>query len=168
MDTRPRRTLSPWRAVERVQYRSTFQANQVLDGRNCDLSGHRGVPDSMSSWWRWTGRSLLAGLFLLAVGWVRGDTVDSLPRYDLSIDLDTDHLHLAHVRQLVTWTNCAHHPAKELVFNAHSHYQIPAADVGLLAKTLEILRMSPTDSMDTEAAPALQIQRVSMGARQLL
>src|SRR5262249_49985950 len=49
-----------------------------------------------------------------------------------------------------------------------SHYQIPAADVGLLAKTLEILRMSPTDSMDTEAAPALQIQRVSMGARQLL
>jgi hypothetical protein len=107
---------------------------------------------------------LLAGLLLVAVGWVRGDTVDSLPRYDLSIELDSDHLHLAHVRQLVTWTNCAHHPAKELVFNAHSHYQIPAADVGLLAKTLEILRMSPTDSMDTEAAPALQVQRISMAA----
>src|SRR5206468_1582286 len=34
-------------------------------------------------------------------------------------------------------------------------------------KTLEILRMSPTDSMDTEAQPALQIQHVSMGAREL-
>ena len=91
--------------------------------------------------WQWGSYLVLAGFVLLPrTGFVRADFLDTLPRYDLSIDLDVDH-QAAHVRQLVTWTNCARRPAHELVFNAHSHYQLPGADVGFLAKMLEILHV---------------------------
>jgi hypothetical protein len=81
-----------------------------------------------------------------------------LPRYDVAIDLDVAG-HVAHVRQRATWTNPCQRPAQELVFNAHSHYVVPSSDVGLMAKTLEILRMSPGDSLG-EDKPALQINKV--------
>src|SRR5205085_11793184 len=89
---------------------------------------------------RWRA-CVFVGVLLLFATWgqSRADVVEQLPRYDLTIHLDT-HQHIARVRQLVTWTNCSHHPASELVFNAHAHYQVPGGDVGLLAKTLEILR----------------------------
>ncbi len=61
-----------------------------------------------------------------------------LPRYDLDIQLDVDK-HEAKVHQRVTWTNRHQRPATELVFNAHSHYTAPDGEIGLLAKTLEIL-----------------------------
>ncbi len=41
-------------------------------------------------------------------------------------------------------------PAEELVFNAHSHYQLPDKDVGMTAKIFEILRMMPSESLDFE------------------
>jgi hypothetical protein len=111
--------------------------------------------------------SWLVGVaFLLANGVANADVLETLPRYDLTIDLDTEH-HEMQVRQLVTWTNCGRHPATELVFNAHSHYQVPDSEVGFLAKILEILRMSPTESIDGEAKPPLQIRRISLGAADL-
>ena len=42
-----------------------------------------------------------------------------------------------------TWTNPHPTPADKLVFNAHSHYIVPGTEVGLMAKTLEILRINP-------------------------
>ena len=44
-------------------------------------------------------------------------------------------------------------PVHEIVFNAHSHYVVPKKDVGLLAKTLEILRMNPDEGIYTSEAP---------------
>ena len=86
-----------------------------------------------------------------------------LPRYDLEIHLDTDQ-HWAHVRQRVTFTNRHQRPADELVFNAHSHYQIPDADIGFLAKMLEILRVSPSDGLDLDksAGPPLQVRKITL------
>jgi hypothetical protein len=86
-----------------------------------------------------------------------------LPRYDVEIHLDIRG-HEAHVRQSVTWTNHHARPAQELVFNAHSHFQIESKDVPLLAKTLEILRMTPSESMESSTTPPpLQVQRVRSG-----
>jgi hypothetical protein len=77
---------------------------------------------------------------------------DWLPHYDLDIHLDLK-VHEARVRQRVTWTNRSSVPVNEIVFNAHSHYVAPKADVGLLAKTLEILRMNPDEGIYTKEAP---------------
>jgi hypothetical protein len=88
-----------------------------------------------------------------------------LPRYDLDIRLDVDH-HTAYVRQRVTFNNRHQRPAEELVFNAHSHYTIPKNDIGLLAKTLEIMRMMPGEAIFGDE-PALEVQRVSLDGRPL-
>src|SRR5262249_55517949 len=68
--------------------------------------------------------------------------------------------------QRVTWTNRHARPAKELVFNAHSHFQVPDSDIGLLAKTLEILRMSPREALDSKGQ-ALKIRGAKAGDTQL-
>jgi hypothetical protein len=78
-----------------------------------------------------------------------------LPRYDLALRLDTDQRVVTAVER-VTWTNHHKRPTKELVFNAHAHYSIPDKDVGLLAKMVEILRMSPSESMSFDG-PALEV-----------
>jgi hypothetical protein len=77
---------------------------------------------------------------------------DWLPHYDLDIRLDIKG-HAAHVRQRVTWTNRSAVAVHEIVFNAHSHYLVPKKDVGLLAKTLEILRMNADEGIYTGMAP---------------
>ena len=88
-----------------------------------------------------------------------------LPHYDLAIRLDTD-AHLATVTERVTWTNHHQSPAKELVFNAHAHYAIPDKDIGLLAKTLELLRMAPSEAMSF-AGPPLEVKQASLIAASL-
>lgn len=82
-----------------------------------------------------------------------------LPRYDLSIRLDVAG-HVAHVKQRVTWSNRHARPSDELVFNAHSHYQIPDGDIGFLAKMLELLRQYPSEGMDFNGPP-LHVQKVT-------
>jgi hypothetical protein len=91
-----------------------------------------------------------------------------LPRYDLDIHLDIDQ-HWAHVRQRVTFTNRHQRPADALVFNAHSHYQVPDADIGFMAKMLEILRMTPSDSLDLDraAGPSLQVRKITLDQAEL-
>ena len=77
---------------------------------------------------------------------------DWLPHYDLDIRLDLKG-HVAQVKQRVTWTNRSTLPVHEIVFNAHSHYVVPKKDVGLLAKTLEILRTNPDEGIYTGEIP---------------
>ena len=80
---------------------------------------------------------LLAGT-LPAVG---GSPVpDYLPKYRLALDIDPAG-RVAQFRQVVTWTNPARTPTRQLVFNFSPHYKIPPADELLLSKTLELLRL---------------------------
>jgi hypothetical protein len=83
-----------------------------------------------------------------------------LPRYDLDMELDLPN-HMVHAHMLATWTNCSSRPADELVFNAHSHFKVPQSDIPKLAKTLEIMRMSPSTSLDGKFA-AFEVQDISM------
>src|SRR5262249_6857613 len=88
------------------------------------------------------------------------DGPPGLPRYNLNIHLDTDQ-RLLRVGERVTWTNQSKRPTKELVFNAHAHYAIPSKDVGLLAKTVELLRMAPSEAMTSDGA-ALEVQLATL------
>jgi hypothetical protein len=83
-----------------------------------------------------------------------------LPRYEVDMDMDVAG-HSVHVTMRATWTNPYTEPARELVFNAHSRYIVPDDQVGLTAKTLEILRMAPGESMG-ETEPALDIHRATL------
>jgi hypothetical protein len=81
-----------------------------------------------------------------------------LPHYDLNVRIDVDH-HQVSVRERITWINYHKCPAESIVFNNHSHFTIPKKDIGLLAKTLEILKLAPSEALDF-GSPPCQIQAV--------
>jgi len=83
-----------------------------------------------------------------------------LPRYDVGMDLDLAN-HCARAILRATWTNPQSVATKELIFNAHSRYVIPNADIGLTAKTLELLRLAPGDAMGVKN-PSCDIHRITL------
>jgi hypothetical protein len=94
-----------------------------------------------------------------------GEPPPWLPRYDVLVDLDVAG-HTARVRLWATWTNPHPAPTRQLVFNAHSRYVVPAKDIGLLAKTLEMLRLSPAEGLPGKEPPC-EIHRVLLGEGEL-
>src|SRR5207249_2326136 len=100
---------------------------------------------------------VVALLLLLAPTLPAQEVPPWLPRYDLDIRIDVAG-HTVKTRQQITWTNRHHRPTREVVFNAHSHYKVPKGDLGFFAKTLELLRMSPKEALDTQGE-ALQVDR---------
>jgi hypothetical protein len=109
-----------------------------------------------------TGVRFACGLlaFALLGGTARTAPPPWLPRYSLDIQLDTVQ-HTALVQQRIVWTNRHARQATQLVFNAHSHYQLPDKDVGMTAKIFEILRMMPSESLDFEGH-ALDVRKVRL------
>lgn len=101
----------------------------------------------------------LALLWLTAAPLSAGDLPAWLPRYEIDMHLDVRG-HVAHVRERVTWTNHDTLPASELVFNAHAHYSVPKSDIGFLAKSLEILRVAPSEGLSLAAA--LEVDKVTL------
>jgi hypothetical protein len=110
--------------------------------------------------------TLTALLTLLSVGTAHAGTAPEpppgLPHYDLAVRVDVANHHVQ-VRQRVVWTNRHQTPARELVFNVYPHYAVPAGDFGLLAKTLELLRMQPGEGMDLPGAPGTVQRAVWVG-----
>ena len=99
-----------------------------------------------------------SGLLLAVLATVLGpapahaDLPHGLPLYDVAMDLDLAG-HTAHVVQCSTWTNLGCTATQHLVFNAHSHYVVPAKDLPLTAKTLEILRVDPSEGLGYKEPP---------------
>ncbi len=83
---------------------------------------------------------------------------DHLPRYDLTLTLDLPQ-HVARFREVVTWTNTSRRAEDTLVVSFYPRYRVPPGDALLLAKTLELLRMYPSDGMDVTGR-AGEIDRV--------
>ncbi len=105
--------------------------------------------------WFWIGL-----MFAATAAAVRADPPPAwLPRYDLDIHLDPAGRR-AKVVQRVTFTNPLKTPAREIVFNAHARYSIPDADVGKLAKIIEVLRLAPKEVLVFDG-PALTIDGVA-------
>jgi Peptidase family M1 domain len=83
-----------------------------------------------------------------------------LPRYDVVMDVDVPG-HQVAVQMRATWTNPTPTPTDKLVFNAHSHYVVPDSQIGLMAKTLEILRVNPSEELG-EKEPACEVRKVTL------
>lgn len=110
------------------------------------------------------------GLLLAAIGIALGSAAPTvraleppawLPRYDLTIRVEPQQ-RVVKVVERVTWTNRHQRPARELVFNAHARYTIPDDEVGLIAKTVEILRVAPKEAL-TFDGPPLEIRSARLG-----
>ncbi|MFM7148566.1 MAG: M1 family aminopeptidase, partial [Gemmataceae bacterium] len=83
-----------------------------------------------------------------------------LPDYRVHIELDLAKK-VAMVHQLARWTNPTKTPTDRLVFHVHSRYVVPGDQVGYMAKTLEILRVTPSESLGYTFRPC-EIQDVSL------
>lgn len=70
-----------------------------------------------------------------------------LPQYRLTLDIRPAES-VVNFRQTVTWTNRRGGPTDVVLFNFYPHYQIPDGEEFLLAKTLELLRLSPRTGID--------------------
>jgi len=96
----------------------------------------------------------------LAASPVHAGLPPGLPLYDVAIDLDVLG-HKAGVAQRSTWTNLGPVPTQHLVFNVHSRYVVPNKDIGFVAKTLELLRLSPSDALAGKEPPC-EILKVTL------
>lgn len=81
-----------------------------------------------------------------------------LPRFDLNLKIDP-YSGKVSVREQVVWTHTGGVPTSKLVFNAHSNFVLPGEKVGAMAKTLEILRMNPSDALGVQTS-ALSLESV--------
>lgn len=106
----------------------------------------------------WVGWLVL----LVAAPAVRAQMPGDLPRYDLHVTFDTTN-HCAKLRERVTWTNRCARPATELTFSIFPLYKTPEKEVPLLAKTVEVLRATPSESLITESAGSLPTARLPDG-----
>src|SRR5262245_20778267 len=82
-----------------------------------------------------------------------------LPRYDLHIQLDTDQK-IVRLRERVTWTNRHARPADDLVVTINPLYRIATKDIPILAKTVELLRQTPSDALVSSPAGVLEHVRL--------
>lgn len=71
----------------------------------------------------------------------------NLPQYDLDIIFDNT-TRIATIRERVTWTNNTRVATNQLAFNFYPHFQVPAGEALLFAKTLELLRLQPSLGID--------------------
>jgi hypothetical protein len=109
---------------------------------------------------RMTGSCRALGLLLVMTGVASAQTpAPDLPRYEMQVRFDTN-AKTVHLRERVTWTNRHARPTNELIFTVYPLYRMPEKDVGLLAKTVEILRQSPSVALDTGPAGRLNGVRI--------
>lgn len=87
-----------------------------------------------------------------------------LPRYDLHIQFDTDQK-IVRLRERVTWTNRHARPADDLVVTINPLYRIATKDIPILAKTVELLRQTPSDAL--VSSPAGVLEHVRLGNQEL-
>src|SRR5262249_29473126 len=72
-----------------------------------------------------------------------------LPRYEMDARLDLEGRKVF-VRERVEFTNRTRAATSELVFHVYPRYQVKDQDKAILSRTLEILRLSPDEAMDTQ------------------
>lgn len=86
-------------------------------------------------------------MFLFGTTTAQAAVPETLPKYDLQLNLDCV-LHRAEFKMAVTWINHSTKPTNEIHFNFYPLYRIPDGDHLHLAKTLELLRLNPSEGID--------------------
>jgi hypothetical protein len=110
-------------------------------------------------------RALMVLALLMIALPVRGQAPPAdLPRYDMAIRFDTQQK-VVQLRERVTFTNRHARPSDELVFTIYPLYTMPEKDRAMLAKTVELLRESPSVALLGE--PSGKLVHVRMADREL-
>jgi hypothetical protein len=86
-----------------------------------------------------------------------------LPRYEIDARLDLSQPRVT-AREQVRFTNRSNAVVRELVFHVYPRYQVKDQDRAALSKTLEILRLSPEEAMDTQGR-RLSVSSVRVSGR---
>ncbi|GAC1467874.1 MAG: hypothetical protein NVSMB9_09950 [Isosphaeraceae bacterium] len=86
-----------------------------------------------------------------------------LPRYEIDARLDLHKKQVTAVER-VRFTNRSSAVVTELVFHVYPRYRIRDQDRAILSKTLEVLRLSPDEAMDTKGR-RLSVASVRVGSR---
>src|SRR5271165_2890582 len=84
-----------------------------------------------------------------------------LPRYDLAVRIDPQNRKVK-ARERIVFTNRSKVPVNELIFHVYPRYKVPDKDRIKLAKTMEVLRLSPEEALDT-AGQRMEVSRVFVG-----
>jgi hypothetical protein len=95
----------------------------------------------------WIGGLVASAWLGAAVGAHALEPPADLPRYDLNVRIDPQNK-IVRMHERVTWTNRSKAPVREIVFNVYPHYQLPEKDLAVVAKTIELLRESPSVALD--------------------
>ena len=72
-----------------------------------------------------------------------------LPRYEMDVSIDVAG-RMVRARERVTFTNRTAKPVTELVFHIYPRHRVEEADRPKVARTLEVLRLSPDEAMDAD------------------
>jgi len=88
-----------------------------------------------------------------------------LPRYDLAMRIDVAGRYVK-ARERVVFTNCSNVAVSELVFHVYPRYKVPDKDRLKLAKTMEVLRLSPEEALDG-VGQRMRVEQVFQGQRRL-
>ncbi|MDR3622603.1 MAG: M1 family aminopeptidase [Paludisphaera borealis] len=83
-----------------------------------------------------------------------------LPRYDLSVRIDPQ-ARKVRARERLVFTNRSKIPVHELVMHVYPRFKVPEGDKIKLAKTMEVLRLSPEEALDP-AGRRLEVTQVSI------
>jgi hypothetical protein len=84
-----------------------------------------------------------------------------LPRYGLAVRIDPEARRVT-ARERVEFTNRSKKPTRELVFHVYPRYKVPEKDRIKLARTMEVLRLSPEEAMD-DVGQRMEVSGVRLG-----
>lgn len=134
------------------------------------------VEGKRTSAWKTTlgGIALLWGWLVASLPTLAGEPVDpsignavhkarieALARQNIELELLPEQKILL-VKQKIDWRNPTDRPLERMVFNAHAHFVLPSQDIASMAKTLELLRMRPSEVLGVDV-PQLQLTMVQDG-----
>ena len=74
---------------------------------------------------------------------------EGLPRYEMDVRIDVGG-RVVQASERVTFTNRTSKDVTELVFHVYPRHRVEEADRPMVAKTLEVLRLSPEEAMDAD------------------
>jgi hypothetical protein len=88
-----------------------------------------------------------------------------LPKYDMDVRIDVAGRSVQ-VSERVTFTNRTTKDVNELVFHVYPRHRVEEADRPMVAKTLEVLRLSPEEAMDADGR-RLTVEDARVGGKKV-
>ncbi|MSR30091.1 MAG: hypothetical protein EXR99_01170 [Gemmataceae bacterium] len=103
---------------------------------------------------------ILSLYFLAIPSMARAEPPSWLPTYHVQMQFNAE-VNQVNVVEKARWVNQTGQPVTQVQFNAHSHYVLPSTEIGKMAKTMELLRLNPSEALGV-AEPVLNIEKIHL------